>query len=168
MLVEEETILVIKNLVDTLKSLQRTLYALRDDLGSWLLADLLNRPGPLWLAGLDLARVDLSQMDLKCANLRKTDLEQATLVKADLRGANLAHANLSGANLAHANLRDANLEGADLSEANLDEADLSDSNLSGANLDKAKKLEKALLKGATLPDGTVFTGVERGVLHIIN
>lgn len=163
MLVEEETIPVLKNLVDTLKSMQRTLYALRDDLRSWLLADLLNRPGPLWLAGLDLAGVDLSRADLNHANLRKADLERANLAKANLR-----YADLSGANLARASLPGANLEGADLSEANLEGADLSGANLSGARLDKAKKLEKAFLRGATLPDGTVSTGMEQIAFHTSN
>jgi len=163
MLAEEDSISVIKNLVDTLKSLQRSLYALRDDHRSLLLADLLNRPGPLWLAGLDLAGADLSQANLEYANLRNANLERANLEQAKLRSANLC-----GANLARADLRGANLEGADLTEANLEEADLSGANLKGSNLEKAIKLRKTLLTGATLPDGTVFADLERGSIHANN
>ncbi len=79
------------SLQETLKSLQRTLYALRDSRREWLLADLLNRPGPLWLAGLDLAHANLSH-----ANLEGADLSGANLEGAHLEGAkNLEKATLT-------------------------------------------------------------------------
>jgi uncharacterized protein YjbI with pentapeptide repeats len=131
--------LLLQSLEETLKSLQRTLYALRDSQRDHLLADLINRPGPLWLAGLDLTRANLSYADLGGAILIRADLE-----RANLEGVNLREANLIGAILRHARLR-----GADLSAA-----DLSGADLSGADLEGVRNLNKAKLAGAIMPDGS--------------
>jgi uncharacterized protein YjbI with pentapeptide repeats len=139
MTTEDELTALLHSLEETLKSLQRSLYALRDSQRDHLLADLINRQGPLWLAGLDLTRANLSYADLSEAILISTNLE-----RANLEGANLPRANLSGANLRHARLR-----GADLSEANL-----SGSDLSGADLEGVRGLEKATLKDTIMPNGS--------------
>jgi len=61
------------------------------------LYDLLNRPGPLWLAGADLSSANLSWANLSGAILIKADLSGADLNWAKLSGANLSGANLNGA-----------------------------------------------------------------------
>lgn len=137
----------------------------------WDLADLLNRPGPLWLAGASLAGAYLRGAPLRGANLERADLAGAVLGGADLAGANLAGANLSGADLNRADLRgatlsfarlrwaalrDANLEGALLNGAFLRGADLTGADLTGAWLERAR-LEGANLNGAILRDA-VLTG----------
>jgi len=139
MATENEMTLLIQSLEETLKSLQRTLYALRDSQRDHLLADLINRPGPLWLAGLDLTRANLSYANLSGAILVGTDLE-----RANLEGANLHGANLTGATLRHARLR-----GTDMSEVDLSGADLSE-----ADLEDVRNLDKARLAGTIMPDGS--------------
>lgn len=148
---EDEFETLLKSIQDTLKSLQRTLYAFRDSQREWLLADLLNRPGPLWLAGLDLNHTDLSHVDLSRANLKKANLERANLESAQLTGARLV-----GAYLGHANLKSANLAEADLEDADLEGADFREAILEGANLKGVKNLEKAVLKNTIMPNGTVY------------
>ena len=54
--------------------------------------DLLNRPGPLWLPGVDLTEADLRWADLGSANLsganrREADLRDAQVTPAQLRRA---------------------------------------------------------------------------------
>lgn len=139
MATENELTILLHSLEETLKSLQRTLYALRDSQRDHLLADLINRPGPLWLAGLDLTRANLSYADLSGAMLSSADLE-----RANLEGTNLHGANLTGAILQHARLR----------SADLSEADLSGADLSGADLEGVHNLDKARLKGTIMPDGS--------------
>lgn len=136
---ENELTSLLHSLEDTLKSLQRTLYALRDSQRDCLLADLVNRPGPLWLAGLDLTRANLSYADLSGAILSNTDLERANLEGTTLRGANL-----TGAILRHARLRNADLDRANLAGADLNNADLED----------VRNLDTASLAGAIMPDGS--------------
>ena len=138
--IEEEILSQLSNIQELLKSTMRSLYAFRDSQREWLLADLLNRPGPVWLVGINLSHTDLCQANL-------TD---ATLIKADLRGSNLEsailrRANLAGANLTKANLRFADLEGADLRDANVDGADFTGANLKDANLEDVDNLERATL-----------------------
>ena len=139
MTTEDELTALLHSLEETLKSLQRTLYALRDSQRDHLLTDLVNRPGPLWLAGMDLTR----------SNFSYADLSGAILIGADLERANLEGAKLSGANLTGAILRHARLRGADLREANLSVADLSN-----ADLENVCNLDKALLKNTVMPDGS--------------
>lgn len=88
-------------------------------------------------------------------DLKSTDLQGKDLSDYDLNGINLHAFNLSGTKLIRANL-----SGADLSYANLSGADLSSADLSYANLYRAEVMkaqwEKArLLKGATMPDGSI-------------
>jgi uncharacterized protein YjbI with pentapeptide repeats len=128
--------------------------------------------------GFRLRWVNLRGTDLESADVRVLDLSGAKLHKADLRGADLTRANLTGADLREAILTMTKLEGADLGGANLSgaimrEADLREANLSGAKLRKtslnwaylneAKVTDEQLaqaksLEGATLPDGTRYTG----------
>lgn len=108
------------------------------ELTTYQIYDLLNRPGPLWLAGVDLSGVNLWFADLRGANLRE----------ADLKGVALEGANLQGAKLEYADLRGAELVGANLQGAELDYANLRGAELAGANLELAR-----LAESTTLPDG---------------
>lgn len=109
------------------------------ELTTYQIYDLLNRPGPLWLAGVDLSGVNLWFVDLQGANLRGANLKRAALEGANLQGAALEYANLQGAELV----------GVHLQGANLDYANLSGAELAGAHL------ELALFEASTtLPDGT--------------
>jgi pentapeptide repeat protein len=74
-----------------------------------------------------------------------------SLFGADLGGADLGGADLSGADLRGADLRRAYLSGADLSRADLRRAYLSGADLSEADLALAYSL-----KGAELPDGSLY------------
>jgi serine/threonine protein kinase len=74
--------------------------------------------------GLDLRGVDLSRVDFSDLDLEGVDLSEADLTGADLQDANLTRARLVSSNLTRANLKHANLEAADLTRATLDYADL--------------------------------------------
>ena len=144
------------------------------ELTRWQIVDLLNRPGILWLVGIDLSglnlsRADLTGADLEGANLTGTILARAILDGANLEGALMNKAVLGGASLVRANLLSAkmirtDLSGAKLEGANLFRADLSDANLTGANLYNANlrqanlsttNLTDANMRGAVLPDGKI-------------
>lgn len=84
------------------------------ELTQYQLYDLMNRPGPLWLA-----KIDLSEANLEFANLKGANLYNANLRNADLRGANLEEANLCCADLSGANLSGANLKNANMTNVNL-------------------------------------------------
>ena len=96
------------------------------------------------LVGMNLHKVNLSQVDLSYAFLREADLVEATLngailseadlSRAYLRGTNLRKAFMIGAHLTEADLRGADLHGANLTGANLTGADLRGADLRGANL----------------------------------
>ncbi len=137
---------------------------------------IMNQPGPLWLAGIDLSDQDLYGVDLSGANLREADFDNATLAHADLSGALLILATFQQADLTKANLREASLSLADLRFANMPGADLSDAlmlgtQLTGASLDgvllagidarqsdmkraslRSADLSRSLLSGANLQD----------------
>lgn len=130
----------------------------------WEIAELLNRPGPLWLVGAKLGGTNLRGASLQGANLHRADLAAARLSHADLSSADLREANLIGANLSRsiligarlrrarlrrASLAAANLSGADLHGVGLEHADLKDANLSDADLSRAR-LTGANLRGADL------------------
>jgi uncharacterized protein YjbI with pentapeptide repeats len=73
---------------------------------------------------------------------------------ADLRWADLSMANLEGARLNRADLHRA-----DLSEADLEGAFMTKTNLQGArNLTEAQLAQASRLRGATLPDGSLYDG----------
>ncbi len=84
------------------------------ELTQYQLYDLINRPGPLWLA-----KIDLSEANLEFANLKGANLYHANLRNADLRGANLEEANLCCADMSGANLSGANLKNANMTDVNL-------------------------------------------------
>lgn len=63
------------------------------------LYDLINRPGPLWLANADLHTAPLRGAPLRFADLSEADVRFADLRDADLRDANLARADLRDANV---------------------------------------------------------------------
>jgi hypothetical protein len=126
-------------------------------------------PDPLYKR-LDLTDVNISKANLTEANLKKANLIKVNLIGADLIGANLSGAYLIGANLSGANLFIANLTGADLSKANLTRASLRQANFTEADLTGAYRVEPdlitkvllteadlagAILKGATMPDGSI-------------
>ncbi len=103
------------------------------------------------LNGADLRDTDLSRAFLNGAKLSGTNLSKADLQRADLRRADLHDANLYAANLHLANLIEANLLKADLRDADLSEANLTKANVTPEQLEKAKSL-----KGATMPDGSIY------------
>ena len=132
------------------------------------------------LTGANLTEANLTEANLTEANLFRANLTGAYLEEADLTEANLTGANLTGANLFRANLTEANLilanltgadlKGADLTGAYLTGANLTGANLTGANLTGAYRLEpdcitkvllteadleRAILTGAIMPDGSI-------------
>ncbi len=102
------------------------------------------------LSGRKLIAADLSYADLSDSFLHKVNLERANMYRA-----NLFRANLLKANLRFANLQQVNLVGADLSGADLTEADLSGAKVGSGNRIMVK-LTGTILKGATLPDGSIY------------
>jgi uncharacterized protein YjbI with pentapeptide repeats len=102
----------------------------------------------------ELFGADLTKSDLTEADLTKANLFRAKLFGADLTGANLTGANLTKADLTGADLTEANLAGANLTEAYRREADFTKVQLTEADLTEAD-LTEALLKGATMPDGSI-------------
>lgn len=148
---------LIERLGSELRSVPDTAWSISwlptSELSSWDIAELLNRPGPLWLMGANLSGANLSEANLQAANLSEANLTAAVLARADLSGANLIGADLTGADLCEANLTGArllgSLRGANLRGANLRDANLRGANLEGAGLSEAD-LSYAYLKGATL------------------
>lgn len=120
---------------------------------------LVNQPGPLWLAGVNLQganlyRADLSGANLHAANLQRIILDQADLTNADLglaalQEARLIQARLDGADLALADLTRARLAGASLVGTKLEGTTLHEAQLSAAKLDGAQ-LSHVDLRGADL------------------
>jgi len=132
------------------------------------------------LKGLNLKGFNFTGANLTEAKLYKADLTGANLTGAKLTGANLTLADLTladltGADLTGAKLKEADLALADLTEADLTEANLTVANLIGAYLTKANligayrleqdwitkvllteaDLERAILTGAIMPDGSI-------------
>ena len=117
--------------------------------------------GGLSLRGLNLVRVDLSDVEMVRADLAEANLRMAFLNGADLREARLGGSHLSGAlvneaDLTGANLVEANMIGVSLKNSNLSRADLSGADLTGASLEGAN-LEGTYLVGAFLNE-THLTG----------
>ena len=106
---------------------------------------------------LDYAILD--DANLKRANLKEAKLYSANLTRAILQGANLKEADLCKANLKEAILYQANLTGGNLNQADLTRAYLIGANLTKVYLIEAKFTEAdlagAILKGATMPDGSI-------------
>lgn len=92
----------------------------------------------LW--NLDLSGVDLSELNLSNLTLAEARMSKSILLRTNLSGSFLEKADLRGSLLF-----DADLSGVSLSEANLSGALVDDGNLKGAKL-----------RGATLPDGSVY------------
>jgi hypothetical protein len=124
-----------------------------------------------WLAGANLADVDLHGTSLEHIVLYQSNLSGADLSGAWLVGSNLADANLSNSRLSGANLKDADLTGADLRGAdlspNLDaktkfaefhtETNFIGANLKGADLRQARGMTVADIKReATIDEETRF------------
>jgi len=99
---------------------------------------LLNQPGPLWLARIDLESVDLGGARLTGANLRQARLTSANLRGTNLVGANLDQTNLNNANLIGSSLQGASLVGASMLNSDLRGADLTLVNMKGANVTGAR------------------------------
>lgn len=115
----------------------------------------------IYLRGVSLRGADLRWVDLSQASLMDVDLSQANLHGANLSSSNLLMANLSQACLSQANFQQAILIKTDLSETSLHTTNFQQANLSLANLMGASDiltadLQRAILSGATMPDGTVF------------
>ena len=117
------------------------------------------------LKGFNFTGANLFKANLFKANLTEANLTEAVLAGADLTGANLFRANLTEANLILANLTGADLKGADLKGAYLFRANLTGANLTGAYrlepdcitkvLLTEADLERAILTGAIMPDGSI-------------
>jgi uncharacterized protein YjbI with pentapeptide repeats len=113
------------------------------------------------LSGADLSDASLYGADLSGAGLSGAKLSGADLYYADLRGAYATGSDLHRAELYHADLRNANLNGAnlyqaDLKGANLNGADLRNADLKGATVTKKQLARAQYLKGAILPDGSIY------------
>ena len=93
---------------------------------------------------------NLAGKNLAGENLAGENLSHANLVQA-----NLAYANLTKANLKHTNLSGANLTGANLTMAEYEGANFTDANLKGVLGFSTYKGDRVILKGATMPDGTI-------------
>lgn len=107
-----------------------------------------------WLGDGSLERTHLRFVHLQGADLYEARLRSATLSMADLRGADLSMADLEGARLTKADLHRA-----DLSEANLRHASMTRANLQGArNLTDTQLAQASRLRGAILPDGSLYDG----------
>ena len=108
------------------------------------------------LGRANLKEAILSVADLRGADLGGADLSGAKLERAKMRGADLRQAILSGVDLSFANLHQAYLNEVDLTRAILsgtflEETDLREAKVTSEQLDKAKSL-----RGAILPDGTLY------------
>jgi len=116
------------------------------------------------LNGANLEGADLRHADLRVARLFRVNLKNAGLYRADLEKAQMRAANLQGARLGSANLRWANLAGANLEGAYLSGARLQGANLLKANLKDTRGLSDSrladchCLRGATMPDGSLYDG----------
>lgn len=116
------------------------------------LYDLLNRPGPLWLAFADLSGANLNR-----ANLKGADLTGANLAKTNLDFANLQGAYLDGTLFIEANLRAANLQDTFLN-GDVYGAKMGGVDLTGAEVDDGVLLRSRWLIGATMSDGKRYDG----------
>ena len=109
-------------------------------------------------------------LENKYIDLTEVNISGFNLVKFKLKGFKLTGANLTGANLIETNLIGADLTGADFKGADLKGAYLFRANLTGANLTGAYRLEpdcitkvllteadleRAILTGAIMPDGSI-------------
>jgi hypothetical protein len=99
--------------------------------------------------------IKLDNTDLSGAELNYTNLSDANLYGADLSGANLKEASLKNAHLINAILSGINLSLTDLSGANLSGAILKETDLSGPI-----GLRKTDLRGTTMNNETVLTGIK--------
>lgn len=107
-----------------------------------------------WLENGALEGLNLQYVHLQKANLSMADLRKVNLSMADLRWANLVGANLGGAQL-----NNANLYRADMSMTNLQGANMIRANLQGAhNLTEEQLTQVNRLRGATMPDGSLYDG----------
>jgi len=106
----------------------------------------------------------LQDGSLEGVNLRFSQLNGTDLSGANLCRANMSKANLQGANLTNACLKNARLVGADLRQADLLLAHLEGALMVRVNLQDAKNLkveqlaQPSRLRGATLPDGSLYDG----------
>ena len=111
------------------------------------------------LAGVNMYRVDLSDVNLDRSDLSGADLFEAILKRtllqeSNLTDVNLYRADLSGTSLFLTNLREANLNDVNLSRAHIGKADLYKASLDNANLSRANLL-KANLNRASLRDANL-------------
>lgn len=101
----------------------------------------------------------LEGLNLQYVHLQKANLSMANLQKVNLSMADLRWANLSGANLGAAQLNNANLYRADMSMATLQAANMIKANLQGArNLSEEQLIQVNRLRGAAMPDGSLYDG----------
>ncbi len=111
-----------------------------------------------WLHDGTLRRINLTGAQLAGANLIYADLEGANFTAANLQRASLSDATLRSANLGLTQLEQASLVGADLRGAALRMAYLQGADLRRAQVTDQVLAEAFALRGATLPDGSLYDG----------
>jgi uncharacterized protein YjbI with pentapeptide repeats len=119
----------------------------------------------VYLRGAHLTGANLSQSSLSFTEVEKADLSSADLEGAFMNGTFLSNATLTRADLHNAVLSLADLEGADLTNANLQGADLEEANLTNARVTKEQLAQALTLKGATLPDGSIYPSQSYPIPH---
>ncbi len=107
------------------------------------------------LTGANLTEANLSGASLCGAVLTEANLRNANLIGADLSWANLDKADARGAKLPRAMLLKTSLREADLREADLRRVLLAWADLTDARVAPEQLAQATILKGTTLPDGTV-------------
>lgn len=95
----------------------------------------------------------------ECKRMPWADLNGLNLKRVDLSDVELSGANLSGADLSDSHLSGANLSKTDLSDANLTEATLTNANLDFANL-RGACLERTVLRGVDLGKASGITQLQ--------
>lgn len=112
------------------------------------------------LVGVDLRRLDLSELDFSGVDLSRSNLDDTKLVSAQFQEANLERAILSRADLTNAVLSSATLVETDFNGATCDGADLSMATASNANFFKCS-MRNAQLRGIDAADA-VFEEADLG------
>ena len=110
----------------------------------------------LFLKESKLIQVKRPVVDLSGADFKDSDLILADLANSYLLGVNFEGANLLGAYLQNSSLEGVNLHKADLRSANLSNSILINTYLQDALVTSEQLATAKSLKGATMPDGTIY------------
>lgn len=119
----------------------------------------------IYLSGVNLQEVDLTDAHLPGANLSESNLIGTKLNNAYMDYVNLTNADLKKSNLSHSRLINANLSNVNMQGANLDSVSFKDANLNNADLREAY-LVNALFHKTSLV-GTDFRKADLSLSRII-